>query len=95
VILNDGGRWLGQAAELLADDGVRRLRRRRLAPGRDHLAGSPGVLEVLEVDRLVLPAWARSAEAMAPLLLSARRGIAVVRPHAGRCRVGGTELRVL
>jgi competence protein ComEC len=98
VILVDGGRWLGQAAELLADDGVRRLTAVVAShPDDDHFGGLARVLEVLEVDRLVLPSWARSSEAMAPLLLSARRrGTTVV--HAARgslLRVGGTELRVL
>lgn len=98
VILVDGGRWLGQAAELLVDDGVRRLAAVVAShPDEDHLGGLARVLEVLEVDRLVLPAWARSTEAMAPLLLSARRrGIAVVPAARGSLlTVGGTELRVL
>lgn len=98
VILVDGGRWLGQAAELLADDGVRHLAAVVAShPDEDHLGGLARVLEVFEVDRLVLPSWARSSEDMAPLLLSARRrGITVVPAARGSLlRVGGTELRVL
>jgi competence protein ComEC len=98
VILVDGGRWLGQAAELLADDGVRRFAAVVAShPDDDHLGGLGRVLEVFEVDRLVLPSWARSNEAMAPLLLSARRrGTAVVPAARGSLlRIGDTELRVL
>jgi competence protein ComEC len=66
-------------------------------PDEDHLGGLARVLEVLEVDRLVFPSWARSSEAMAPLLLSARRrGVAVVPVARGSLlRVNGTEIRVL
>jgi competence protein ComEC len=98
VILVDGGRWLGQAAELLADDGVHHLTVAVAShPDEDHLGGLGRVLEVMRVDRLVFPAWARSNEAMAPLLLSARRrGTAVVPAARGSLlRIGDTELRVL
>jgi len=55
------------------------------------------VLEVVAVERLVLPAWSRSSEAMAPLLRTARRrGTAVVPAARGSVvRVGGTAMRVL
>ena len=98
VILVDGGRWLDQAAELLADDGVRRLAAVVAShPDEDHLGGLARVLEVVAVERLVLPAWSRSSEAMAPLLRTARRrGTAVVPAARGSVvRVGGTAMRVL
>ena len=98
VILVDGGRWLDQAAELLADDGVRRLAAVGAShPDEDHLGGLARVLEVVAVERLVLPAWSRSSEAMAPLLRTARRrGTAVVPAARGSVvRVGETEMRVL
>jgi competence protein ComEC len=98
VILIDGGRWLGQAAELLADDGVRHLTAVVAShPDEDHLGGLARVLEVVTVDRLVLPAWARSSETMAPLLrVARRRGINVVPVARGSVvTVGGTRLRVL
>lgn len=98
VILVDGGRWLGQAAELLADDGVRQLVAVVAShPDEDHLGGLARVLEVFTVDRLVLPAWARSSETMAPLLrVARRRGINVVPVARGSVvTVGGTRLRVL
>ena len=98
VILVDGGRWLDQAAELLTDDGVRRLAAVVAShPDEDHLGGLARVLEVVAVERLVLPAWSRSSEAMAPLLRTARRrGTAVVPAARGSVvRVGGTAMRVL
>ena len=98
VILVDGGRWLDQAAELLTDDGVRRLAAVVAShPDEDHLGGLARVLEVVAVERLVLPAWSRSSEAMAPLVRTARRrGTAVVPAARGSVvRVGGTAMRVL
>ncbi|HOC41959.1 MAG TPA: ComEC/Rec2 family competence protein [Thermoanaerobaculales bacterium] len=98
VILVDGGRWHDQAAELLADDRVRRLAAVVAShPDEDHLGGLARVLEVVTVERLVLPAWARSSEAMAPLLRTARRrGTAIVPAARGSVvRVGETEMRVL
>jgi competence protein ComEC len=98
VILVDGGRWLDQAAELLTDDGGRRLAAVVAShPDEDHLGGLARVLEVVAVERLVLPAWSRSSEAMAPLLRTARRrGTAVVPAARGSVvRVGGTAMRVL
>jgi len=98
VILFDGGRWLSQAAELLADDDMRRLAAVVAShPDEDHLGGLGRVLDVMHVDRLVFPAWARSSEEMAPLLLRARRrGVDLVPAARGSVvGVGGTTLRVL
>ena len=98
VILIDGGRWLGQTAELLAEDGVQHLAVVVAShPDEDHVGGLGRVLDVMRVDRLVFPAWARSNEDMAPLLLRARRrGVDLVPAARGSVvSAGGTALEVL
>jgi competence protein ComEC len=98
VILADGGRWRNQAAELLADDRVRRLAAVLAShPDEDHIGGLARVLESVEVERLVIPAWARSSDEMASLLRTAsRRGTRLIAVARGSVvRIGGTELLVL
>lgn len=98
VILVDGGRWLGQAAELLADEGVERIAMVVAShPDEDHLGGLGRVLDLIRVDRLVFPSWARSDPSMAPLLLRARRrGTDLVPAARGSVvTIGATALEVL
>jgi competence protein ComEC len=98
VVLADGGRWRRQAAELLADGRVRRLSAVLAShPDEDHIGGLSRVLSVIDVERLVVPAWARSSAEMAPLLRTARRrGTTIVAVARGSVvRIGGTELLVL
>ena len=98
VILADGGRWRNQAAELLANGRVRHLAAMLAShPDEDHIGGLARVLESVEVERLIIPAGARSSDEMASLLRTAsRRGTRLVTVARGSVvRIGGTDLLVL
>jgi len=98
AVLVDAGRYPRQAAESLADQGVRRLAAVIASHAdEDHIGGMLQVLESCVVGRLILPARMTAEEAAVPLLRAARRrSVAVVPVAAGSVVHAGTlRLEVL
>jgi len=73
VVLADAGRFVKQAAVLVADTGHRRLRILMASHSdEDHIGGAVHILRTLQVERLVLPKWMVSDVESVPLLRAAR-----------------------
>jgi competence protein ComEC len=73
-VVNDCGRFQREAAHLLADRRLRRLRAIILShTDEDHIGGVAYLLRTLDVDRLLLPAWMFTRIESVPLLRAARR----------------------
>jgi competence protein ComEC len=81
--LVDGGRWPDEAAQLLADRGVRRLVAVAAShTDEDHIGGLVGVTRSLSVETLVVPVWMLSDPLTVPLLRAARASGARIVPVA-------------
>ncbi len=96
--LVDAGRWKREAAELLADAGVRRLAAVVVSHAdEDHFGGAELLLRTLPVECLVVPAWMIADPVTVPLLrMARRRGVAVSPVTAGRTlRLAGMTIEVL
>jgi competence protein ComEC len=97
-VLVDAGRWRREAAELLADGGVRRLAAVAVShPDEDHFGGTETVLRTLPVGELLIPSWMLGDPVAVPLLRTARRrGVAVTALSRGRViALDGMNLEVL
>ncbi len=98
ALLFDGGRWAGEAGELLAASGPRRFRAVIAShTDEDHVGGLPAILATGASERLVVPAWMTADPLALPLLRAARRGGAqVIRVARGnRVDLGGMVLEIL
>jgi competence protein ComEC len=81
TLLVDGGRYRSEAAQLLADHGVRRLRAVLATHAdEDHVGGLEQVLASSPAGELVMPAWMLADSRAVPLMRGARRCGAPVRP---------------
>jgi competence protein ComEC len=95
AVLVDAGRYPRQAAESLADQGVRRLAAVIASHAdEDHIGGMLQVLESCEVGRLILPLRMTAEEAAVPLLRAARRRSVAVVPVAAGSVVPAGDLRL-
>jgi len=95
VLLVDGGRFRDEAAELLADGGVRRLRAVvSTHTDDDHLGGLEQVMESCSVDQLVFPLWMLDDARAARLIRSARRQGTLLRPVARGTVLGYGDARL-
>jgi len=73
-IVTDSGRFQREAAQLLADRRLRRLRAIVIShTDEDHIGGAAYVVRTLAVERLLLPAWMFTSIESVPLLRAARR----------------------
>ncbi len=80
VVLFDAGRHPDRVAELLADANVRRISTVIAShTDEDHIGGMARVLQVMPVDRVVVPRWMAASAAAVPLLRAARTASVPVR----------------
>ncbi len=69
----DGGHYRSEAAEMLADRGVRRLGAVIVSHGdEDHFGGIQRLLETTTADTLIIPSWLMSDAGIVPILRAAR-----------------------
>jgi competence protein ComEC len=95
AVLVDAGRYPRQAAESLADQGVRRLAAVVAShTDEDHIGGMVQVLESCEVGRLIVPAQMTADAEAVPLLRAARRRSVAVVPVAAGSVVHAGSLRI-
>jgi competence protein ComEC len=95
AVLADAGRYQKEAAQMVAEDGRRRLRAVIAShTDEDHVGGMVSILRSMEVEQLIFPAWMLTEPAVVALLRAARRGGVRIQPVASGSSVALGSIRL-